>query len=298
MQIQYRETKSGFECVHAPSIDLSSVQNGQLNNSRRSHQFGISSHGGDGASVRRSLTRKASKLSFALKGKDKDKERDREKDNKDKESVKDSKADSATLASAATEMSKSTSSSLYNVSSNTHTIKPETGHDGSTVEAGQQLEVPSSTNGNNASRPSSPTAAKTLPPIPRDFAATSQASTSQTTLLTGPAEQSVFEAFSANALSVRFEINIVKVHTPSLFASIYADIFCYKGPLDSSPWYSIPSSRRRWVAVPDACPKGSHRTQTLAAKSDPATSLIPVMATSIHAYIRTRLSFLNNLGPQ
>lgn len=209
MQVQYRETKSGFECVHAPSIDLNSVPNGQLNNSRRSHQFGLSSH--DGASVRRSLTRKASKLSFALKGKDKDKER--EKESKVDESIKESKADSATIGSTATGMSKSTSSSLYNVSSNTHTVRPETGHEGNANEAGQQLDVPSSVNGGDGSRPSSPTAPKILPPIPRDFAASGQGTTppSQLTLPTGPVDQSVFDAFSANALSVRFEINIVKV---------------------------------------------------------------------------------------
>ena len=213
MQVQYRETKTGFECVHAPSIDLSSVPNGQINASRRSHQFGLSGHG-DGASIRRSLTRKASKLSFGLKGKDKE----REKEAKDKGSVKDSKADSVTLGSTATGISKSTSSSLYNVSSNTHTIKPEIGHDGNVAEAGQQLEVPVSANGDDASRPNSPTGAKTLPPIPRDFAAASQSGTpaSQVTLPTGPVDQNAFDAFSANALSVRFEINIVKVLIPFL----------------------------------------------------------------------------------
>ena len=95
MQVQYREIKGGFECVHAPSIDLSSVQSNQLNNTRRSHQFGHTNSIHDGASMRRSLTKKASKLSFALKGKE-----------KEKDSVQESgstKPDNATLSSATTE---------------------------------------------------------------------------------------------------------------------------------------------------------------------------------------------------
>ena len=79
MQVQYREIKGGFECVHAPSIDLSSVQSNQLNNTRRSHQFGHTNSIHDGASMRRSLTKKASKLSFALKGKEKEKGKGRQK---------------------------------------------------------------------------------------------------------------------------------------------------------------------------------------------------------------------------
>ena len=84
MQVQYRETKSGFECIHAPSIDLSSVQTQNNANSRR-HGHGHAHHGSSGSDgdgghgVRRSLTKKVSKLSFAaLKGKEKDKDRERE----------------------------------------------------------------------------------------------------------------------------------------------------------------------------------------------------------------------------
>ena len=155
MQVQYRETKVGFECIHAPSIDLTSVQSGQLgrqlSNSRRGHQSRGGGAEGAGTGVRRSLKKKASKLGFGLKGKDKDKERERNH-NRDRDvgistststgtgttavatqeqrSEWDKERDNATVNSAATEMSRgpstsmhSNSSSLYNVSSNSHTIR-------------------------------------------------------------------------------------------------------------------------------------------------------------------------------
>ncbi|KAH8105695.1 hypothetical protein DFH11DRAFT_1833939 [Phellopilus nigrolimitatus] len=81
IQVQYRETKSGFECLHAPPNDLSSVQSGQLNNTCRLHQLALSGANNyyevghsEGASVpaaaaiatsggvRRLLMKKASKL--------------------------------------------------------------------------------------------------------------------------------------------------------------------------------------------------------------------------------------------
>lgn len=56
MQVQYREVKGGFECVHAPSIDLSSIS-------------GVRDGHPDS---KRTVVRKASKLSFARKGKDRE----------------------------------------------------------------------------------------------------------------------------------------------------------------------------------------------------------------------------------
>ncbi|KAI5118733.1 hypothetical protein M0805_000063 [Coniferiporia weirii] len=225
MQVQYRETKSGFECIHAPSIDLTSVQGGHLGNARRSHQFGLASlaHEGAGTSVRRSLTRKASKLSFGLKGKEKERDRDQEKD---KESVQDGKMDNATLSSGATDMTKSISSSLYNVSSNAHTIRPETGHEhnyGNGNRSGNDdnaspsdsTNTNTNVNANTLARPDASPKLKTLPPIPRDFAARpaprAPSPLPQGTLPTGVVDQDVFESPVGGALSVRFEINIVKV---------------------------------------------------------------------------------------
>lgn len=204
MQVQYREIKGGFECVHAPSIDLSSVQSSQLNNTRRSHQFGHTNSIHDGASMRRSLTKKASKLSFALKGKE-----------KEKDSVQESgstKPDNATLSSATTEtdMSKSNSSSLYNVSSNTHTIK------GEAVDP-ESVTVDNASVNTASAQPETPIKGKHLPPIPRDFASQPQKTAPppsafpSSSFPTGGVDQDVFDAMGSNRLSVRFEINIVKV---------------------------------------------------------------------------------------
>lgn len=154
--------------------------------------------------MRRSLTKKASKLSFGLKGKEKD-------------AGQDQQPDSSTVKSAATSMSKSTSSSLYNVSSNTHTIKGEA--EATNGADAAQSPVPAD---NNA--PQTPSK-KHLPPIPRDFAAQPQRTMSpappsafpSSSFPTGEVDQYVFDAMSSSRLSVRFEINIVKVRLALIY---------------------------------------------------------------------------------
>ncbi|PVG02349.1 Pkinase-domain-containing protein [Serendipita vermifera] len=64
MQIHYREIRGGFECIHAPSIDLSSIAPGTpkqsgLGSALNSQDVSAAS------TIRRGVVRKASKLSFA-----------------------------------------------------------------------------------------------------------------------------------------------------------------------------------------------------------------------------------------
>jgi len=64
MQVQYREIKGGFECLHMPSIDLASV----IADAQAHQQQAAGTH--DSGSRR--ITRKASKLSFGPRKKEKD----------------------------------------------------------------------------------------------------------------------------------------------------------------------------------------------------------------------------------
>lgn len=77
MQIQYREIRGGFECIHAPSIDLNSLQvdaTGRVpGNSLLAHSQDTSAS----STIRRGVVRKASKLSFGtVRRKDKAKDTD------------------------------------------------------------------------------------------------------------------------------------------------------------------------------------------------------------------------------
>ena len=70
MQVQYREVKGGFECLHAPSIDLSSVGGPAPNLNGHSHAASGSADSGP----KRTVVRKSSKLSILRKGKEKEKD--------------------------------------------------------------------------------------------------------------------------------------------------------------------------------------------------------------------------------
>jgi hypothetical protein len=202
MQVQYRETKGGFECIHLPSIDVSSLQDPP----RQSHHLQQASSGsndtGTTAHHRPSIVRKASKLSFGLKREKKDKGVD-----KDKEVVSDKEKESPSRPSGATVLTttaSSGSSSFFNVSSN-HTVVADTGtprptHNG--ISSTEVVQLPP--------RSASPTKGKGLPPIPHDFSATPR-QLSPTPLPTGEIDRELFESMGNNTMSVRFEINIVKV---------------------------------------------------------------------------------------
>lgn len=81
MQIQYREIKGGFECIHAPSIDLASVQiegpSRAAGQSSRQEPPSFSNDTSAASTIRRGVVRKASKLSFAAVRK-KEKSREQE----------------------------------------------------------------------------------------------------------------------------------------------------------------------------------------------------------------------------
>jgi hypothetical protein len=78
MQIQFREVKGGFECIHAPSIDLTSLGDAQARTPPGS--LPPSQDVSASSTVRKGVVRKASKLSFAtIRRKEKEKEKEKEK---------------------------------------------------------------------------------------------------------------------------------------------------------------------------------------------------------------------------
>ena len=220
MQVQYRETKGGFECIHLPSIDLNTVE---TSTNKGGHHLQGSSTSGETSPMtpitvnsRPSVVKKASKLSFTLK-RDKGKEKDHSVDNsKDKDrEVAGRPSGTATILTATPS---SGSSSFFNVSSN-HTVVPSPDKDTTQIQVNNGPLLPNDLDNNNAVslRSASPTTtiatlnkAKVLPPIPRDFASPTSPS-DPSPLPTGEVNRDVFESMGNNSLSVRFEINIVKV---------------------------------------------------------------------------------------
>ena len=138
MQVQYRETKTGFDCIHLPSIDISSLQDprGTPTPSPRKHRKQASAGSGDSGGTTRRIVRKASKLSFGMsrnKDKDKDKDKDRTGEtslngsmHKEKEKELPGRPSGGAVpgpTSGATTQS-SGSSPFFNVSSNKSTVHP------------------------------------------------------------------------------------------------------------------------------------------------------------------------------
>ena len=234
MQVQYRETRTGFDCIHLPSIDISSLQDplATPTPSPRKHRKQGSGGSGDSGGTTRRIARKASKLSFAMRSRDKDKDRSGGGEssvmngtstsptsyNKEKEKERERErevpgrqsggsAGPATTTFNATQSSGS--SSFFNVSSNTPTIQPD-----DTLHPDDSPQ-----------RSNSPARSKNLPPIPRDFAGGGGGAASQQQqqhqqpppFPTGEVDREVFESVGRNTLSVRFEINIVKVRVSVFF---------------------------------------------------------------------------------
>ena len=219
MQVQYRDMKGGFECIHLPSIDLTSVE---TSTNKGSQHLQASSTSGDTSSMipvsnsRRSIVKKASKLSFTLK-RDKGKEKDHSVDNnKDKDRETAGRPSEATVLTTPS----SDSSSFINVASN-HTVVPSQDKEAIQTQANGASVLPLPTDVDPISLVSASPVNKTkvLPPIPRDFAPASPlppqsplpAHPSPSPLPTGEVDRDVFESMGNNSLSVRFEINIVKV---------------------------------------------------------------------------------------
>ncbi|KAH7886474.1 hypothetical protein F5I97DRAFT_1936203 [Phlebopus sp. FC_14] len=204
MQVQYRETKSGFECIHIPSIDLSSVpETAQPRSSHHRRQGSAGSN--DTGMTPRSLVKKASKMSFGVKSRERERESIREKEH-DRVSPEKELPHRPSVGTALSATPSSGSSSFFNVSSTAHTVLAETGR--------QQESNGASLlhHDDHTLRPHSASKGKVLPPIPRDFVPAPQPSTPRPTPFpTGEVDKEVFEMMGANSLSVRFEINIIKV---------------------------------------------------------------------------------------
>ena len=200
MQIRYRETRTGFDCIHMPSIDLSSFPVEQQTRHRKQGSSGSDERT---STISRRITKRPSKLSFRVRGKDREKEKD----------LPSRPSGATTLATTPS----SESSSFFNVASNNNPVantnpRSETESTATTVQAPEDVPTPV---------PSSPlSASKTLPPIPRDYAGSPPPQHAM--YHTGEIDEDVFELIGANKLAVRFEINIVKVGT--LFGSTVAGV--------------------------------------------------------------------------
>lgn len=164
--------------------------------------------------------KRASKLSFKMLNRD-DKSTKEAAAGGDKEKDLPSRPSGGTTLAATPS---SGSSSFFNVSSNTHTVLADSQR--SETDASTTVHASSAAPAEEASsstRPNSPSTAKTLPPIPRDYAvapASTHAPSTQA-LSMGEMQEDVFESIGANKLAVRFEINIVKVRSSLLFIGLY-----------------------------------------------------------------------------
>lgn len=228
MQVQYRETRTGFDCIHMPSIDINSVMDQAPASMHRAHRKQGSSGSNETEATRKSLARKSSKLSFGKKSK----EREKDREGKDKELP--SRPSGGTILSMTPS---SASSSFFHVSS--HAQNTEAGRS-------DMLDpVPQSPDEAGPPRSPSPAASKVLPPIPRDYG-----HAAQTPFPTGEVDQTVFETIGQSSLAVRFEINIVKVN-PMFCVSCNAHVAnSCSGALASLPRDSIPTPDRRRLAIP------------------------------------------------
>lgn len=227
MQVQYRETKSGFECIHLPSIDVSSVDSPS---SPHHHHQQMSSGSGEPpltptyrtGTARPKIVKKVSKLSFGFhreKGKDRDREPSIESSTGTvKEKELPGRPSAATTLTATPS---SGSSSFFNVSSQQTAIPEVTVNGTATAPATANPDPTPSLeiDVRPPSRSQSPSSVKSkmLPPIPRDFGmmprATSPSPLSPVPLTGEVADRDMFETMGRNTLSVRFEINIVKVRS-------------------------------------------------------------------------------------
>lgn len=227
MQVQYRDTRTGFECIHMPSIDVTSLQIYQdTRQIDRLHTHGHRKRGSEGSyeTDKRSLAKKPSKLSFKTKI---SKEKEREPslasntgasanttanaNGKDKELP--SRPSGGTILSASASSASSSFFHVSNAHSNTVEAPGSPGTRYETLDAPtpiSPIQIPTLDEPIVDVRSQSPVKPKVLPPIPRDFAPSPQPF-SPSPLPTGEVDQDIFESIGANSLAVRFEINIVKV---------------------------------------------------------------------------------------
>ncbi|KAG8706233.1 serine/threonine-protein kinase KIN2 [Ceratobasidium sp. 395] len=199
MQVQHREIRGGFECIHVPSIDLTSIVNTTANTNNN--------EGGEGA-PRRSVVRKGSRLSFGKKGppasvvvaeKEKDKE-EAGSGEKDKTGDKEKEKEKEKMPTSRSSLSFAGVKGQEGAKDSGRTTPTPTPV---TPAAGSGTTAPGS--------PSSPARTKFLPPIPRDFGTTGGSGSGAGEKVAPDVAEDVFENGTANELCVRFEISIVKV---------------------------------------------------------------------------------------
>jgi len=183
-----------------PSIDLSSFP---VEQQTRHRKQGSSGSEEKTSTISRRVTKRPSKLSFRVRGKDREKEKEKGGAAVEKEKDLPSRPSGATTLTATPS---SESSSFFNVSSqNTPTAdtntRAETESTAATVQAPEDVPTPVQS--------SPPSGSKTLPPIPRDYAGSPPPQHAMHH--TGEIDEDVFESIGANKLAVRFEINIIKV---------------------------------------------------------------------------------------
>ncbi|KAH6902573.1 CAMK/CAMKL/Kin1 protein kinase [Coprinopsis sp. MPI-PUGE-AT-0042] len=214
MQVRYRETKTGVECIHLPSIDVSSVDPSTFRNGHGHQQMGSSDTGRTTPTHRPSLVKKASKLSFIRKS--------NREPSMERSRTEDSSTGTAKLAARS-----GGSSSFFNViQEQTPTNADQASHYQNGVSSsmlekanGSIMEDDTPTQGlpprsHSPAISTTTNKAKVLPPIPRDFGGANSPTPrarSPSPLPSGEVDREVFEHLTHNTLSVRFEINIVKV---------------------------------------------------------------------------------------
>ncbi|KAK1225521.1 Serine/threonine-protein kinase [Marasmius sp. AFHP31] len=212
MQVQYREVKGGYECIHVPSIDISSVEPAAHQSGHRQQR----SSGSTEHSTPKRVVKKSSKLSFTLRGRGKDRDPSMDKDRESHKEAAGRPSGGTTLTTSPS----TGSSSFFNVSSNNTAVDEHQAGTATPTANGANATTPS-IEIDHSNLPASPSAAstsgdpdkssKTLPPIPRDFGSRSPDPRSPSPMPTGEVDKDVFETMGSNSLSVRFEINIVKV---------------------------------------------------------------------------------------
>ena len=269
--MQYREMRGGFECIHLPSIDITSVQPG--------HHQQMSSGSTEGANPpRTSLVKKASKLSFAVKrdkGKEREKERERERENS---SDKDKELPTRPSTTNPLAASQSDSSSFFNVSAHNGAVGGEGGGGGGgggntnnnntavpRIETNGITPLHVSIEEPSPPLPSPSTKPKVLPAIPRDVSvATPQAINPPTSPQpTGEVNREVFESMGNNTLSVRFEINIVKVSLSYFLLEIDVNGTECLGTMVAPSRDTIPESEWGWMAVSNVGETSAYGTQAV-----------------------------------
>lgn len=253
-----------------PSIEVSSVQP-QTSKSRSGtigHRRQGSRESNDLNATIKSMTRKTSKLSFGVRtSKDRapspSKQRDNEKD-----------LPGRPAPTGLTPTPSTASSTFLN-----GTLKSPTGNEGN----GGQNGLATPTQDKEVLAPDSPppSQGKVLPPIPRDFAVAGTANTSLPGTPTqapstptpgspfptgGGISHDAFESIGSNKLSVRFEINIVKVRfffLPHYCKWTDSWMLLRIGTLATIVWHTVPASKRGRMAIPDARTARPYRAEVI-----------------------------------